>query len=59
MPNTSPQVIELNPECFGQGHSKGSRTGLGNENMEFGCAFTILCTPSMICPLSHADAQFR
>ena len=54
--NASPQAIELNPRCSGQAHSKGPGTGPGNKNMEYGCAFEILCTPSIIRPLSRADA---
>ena len=59
MPNASPQAIELNPKCSGQAHSKGPRTGPGNENREYGCAFRMLCSPFIIRPLSRADAQFR
>ena len=55
-PNASLQAIELNPRCFGQAHSKGPRTGPGNENMEYGCAFRILCTPFVTRSLSRADA---
>ena len=33
-PNASLQAIELNLRCSGQAHSKGPRTGPGNENME-------------------------
>ena len=58
-PNASPQAIELNTKRPGQVHFKGPRTGLGNENMEYGCAFGILCAASIICTLSHADAQLR
>ena len=54
-PNASPQAIELNPRCSGQTHSKGSGNGPGNENMEYGCAFAILCAPSIIRPLSRAN----
>ena len=54
--NTSPQAIELYPRCSGQAHSKGSRTGIRNENMEDGCAFRIRCALSIIRPLSRADA---
>ena len=55
-PNASPQPIELNPKCSGQAHSKGPRTGPGNENMDYGCSFGILCAPSIIRQLSRADA---
>ena len=58
-PNASPEAIELNPRCSGQAQSKGPRTGFGNENMEYGGAFEILCALSIIRPLSYADAQFR
>ena len=58
-PNISPQLIELNSRCSGQAHSKEPRTGPGNENMGYGCAFRILCAPSIICPLSCTDAWFR
>ena len=58
-PNASPQAIELNQRCSGQTHFKGPKTGAGNENMEYRCAFRILCASSMIRPLSRADAQFR
>ena len=44
-PNASPQAIELNPRCSGQTHFNGARTGPGNENREYGCAFRILCSP--------------
>ena len=54
-PHASPQAIELNPRCSGQAHSKGPRTGPGNENMEYGCAFGILCAPSMTFRPSSAD----
>ena len=52
MPNASLQEIELNPRCSGQAHSKGPRTGPGNKSIEYGCVFRILCTPSLIYPLS-------
>ena len=52
-PNTSPQAIQLNPRCFGQAHSKGPRTGPGNENMEYRLAFRILRAPSIICHWLH------
>ena len=55
-PNDSLQAIELNPRCSGQAHPKGPRTGPGNENMMYGCAFGILCAPSIIRPLSRAGA---
>ena len=55
-PNASSQAIEFNPKCSGQAHSKAPRTGPGNENMEYGCAFKILCAPSIFRPLSSADA---
>ena len=58
-PSASLQVIELNPRCSGQVHSKGPRTDPRNENMEYGCAFGILCAPFIIRPLSHTNAQFR
>ena len=55
-PNTSPQAIELKPRCSEQAYSKGPRSDPGNENMEYGCAFEILCAPSIIRPLSRTDA---
>ena len=58
-PNASLQAIKLNLRCSGQAHSKAPKTGPGNENMVDGCAFRILCSPSIICPLSCADAQFK
>ena len=58
-PNASRQAIELYPRCSGKAHSKGPRTGPGNENMEHRCAFRMLRTTSMIPPLSCADSQFR
>ena len=57
--NASPQVIELNPICFRQAHSKGSSTGPRNENTEYVCAFGVLGAPSTIRPLNHAVAYFR
>ena len=57
--NAQVQVIELNPRCSRQAHFKKPRTDPRNKNMEYGCAFKILCTPSIICPLTRADAQFR
>ena len=57
MPNASPQAIKLNPRCSGQAHSKEPRTDPGNENMEYRCAFRILCAPSEIRPLSRVDAH--
>ena len=59
MLNASPQAIELNPRCSGQAHFKGPRTAPWNESMEYGCAFGILCSLSIIRPLNRADAQFR
>ena len=39
-PNASPQAaIELNLRCSGQAHSQWPKTGPGNENMEYRCAF--------------------
>ena len=63
-PDAGPQTIELNSKCFGQAHSNGPRTGPGNDNVKYGCAFRTLCAPStrrisIIRPLSRADAQFR
>ena len=58
-PNASLQTIELNPRCSGQAHFKGPRTDPGNDSMEYGHAFGILCAPSMIRPLSCEDAWFR
>ena len=55
-PDASPQGIELNPKCSEQAHSKRPRAGPGKENMECGCAFGILYAPSIIRPLSRADA---
>ena len=55
MPNASMQKIELDPRCPGQTHFKGPRTAPGNENMEYGCTFKTLCTPSIIHSLSHTD----
>ena len=55
-PNASPPVNELNPRCSGQAHFKRPRTGSGNENIEYECVFGIHCAPSIICPLSRADA---
>ena len=57
--NASPQAIELNPRCSVQAHFKGPRTDPGNENTAYGCAFRILCAPSIIPPLTRAGAQFR
>ena len=51
-PYASPQAIELNLRCSEQAHFKGPRTGFENENMEYGCAFGILCAPSIIRPQS-------
>ena len=58
-PNASSQTTELNPKYSEQAHSKGPKTGLGNENMEYECAFRILRAPSIIRSLSRADAKFR
>ena len=55
-PNASPQAIELKPRCSGQAHFKGPSTGPRHENTEYECAFGVLCAPSIIRPLSHADA---
>ena len=33
MRDATAQVIELNPKCSGQAHSKGSRTGSEHENL--------------------------
>ena len=46
----------INLRCSGQAHSKEPRTGPGNENMEYGYAFRMLLTPSIIRPLSRANA---
>ena len=58
-PNANPQAIELKPRCSGKANFKGPKTGPGNENMEYGCAFRLLCAPSIIRPLNRADAQFK
>ena len=55
-PNASPQAIELSSRSSGQARFKEPKTGPGNENMEYGCAFGIFCAPSIIRPLSRADA---
>ena len=40
-PNTSPQTIELNPNCLGQAHSNRPGTGYGYKNTEPGCILTV------------------
>ena len=55
-PNTSPQVVELNPSCSGQAHLNRPGTGPGHKNTEPGSIFTLLRFPFVICPLRTADA---
>ena len=58
-PNAGPQAIELKPRCSEQAHSNWPRIGFENENMEYGRAFRIICAPSIICPLSRANAKIN
>ena len=57
LPNTSLQVIELNPSCLGQAHSNRPGTGPGYKNMEPESVFTILHIPSTVYPLKSTDAK--
>ena len=56
-PNTSPQVVELNPRYSGQTHANRIGTGPEYKDMEPGSILTVLCIPFMVCPLSSADAK--
>ena len=47
--NASPQAIKLNPNCSRQAHSKGSSTGLRNENTE--CEVGVFRASFIIRPL--------
>ena len=53
-PNTSSQVIELNPSCFEQAQSNRQCTGPGYENTEPVCILAVLYVPSIVCPLRNA-----
>ena len=55
-PDVSPQAIELSQRCSKQAHSNGPSNGPRNENMEYGCTFGVLSTPSIVFPMSHATA---
>ena len=50
-PNTSQQVIDLNPNCSKQAHLNRVGTGHEYENTEHGCFLTVLRVPSVIRPL--------
>ena len=56
-PNTSPQVVELNPRYSGQTHANRTGTGPEYKNMEPGSILTVLCIPFMVCLLRSADAK--
>ena len=47
-PNTSLQVIELNPSCLGQAHPNRPGTGPGYKNTELGCILAVLYFTSII-----------
>ena len=52
----SSQAIELNPSCLRQAHSNSLGTGHGYKSKKPECILTVLCIPSIICPLRSADA---
>ena len=56
-PNTSPQMVELNPRYSGQTHANRTGTGPEYKDMEPGSILTVLCIPFMVCPLTSADAK--
>ena len=56
--NTSPQAIELDPSCSGQGHSNRPGAGPGYKNTEPGSIITVLRVPFKVCLLRSADAKY-
>ena len=57
-PNTSLQVIKLNPSCLRQAHFNKPGTSHGYKGTEPECTFTVLHVPLIIHSLDCADALF-
>ena len=56
-PNTSLQVIELDPSCSVQAHSNRSGTGSEYESMEPGCILAVFHILSIIRSLRSVDTN--
>ena len=56
-PNTSLQVVELNPSCSRQTHLNRLNISPGHKITEPGRIFTVLCILFMVCPFRSMDAK--
>ena len=56
-PNTSSKAIEFNTSCSGQAQPNRPGTGPGYETTEPGYILAVFRVPSIICPLTIADAK--
>ena len=59
LPNTSLQVVELNPSFSEQACPNRPGTGLGHKNPEPGRIFTVLRIPFIVCLLKSTDDKSK